>query len=393
MTDLRLRESGLPIVCDVDAEAVAWLVRHNAASAAPAGSGRWELRPLQKVGVVRIGTTTVWIQPKLTVSRLLWLLGWARQKVFTLPQQVGLDPTSELVPVLAEAFCIHAERALQLGVLQGYVDLEASEPVLRGRLRADEQLRRRFGLAVPLLVRYDDYLIDIPENQLLKGAAARLLRLPGTPVDAMNRLRVLRGAALADVSELVPGRPLPESWPTRLNARYHDALWLASLILAGGSLEHEPGAVHVDGFLLDLSTVFEHFVAETLSVALERLGGHCQAQDRYTLDEDGTLDIRPDLVWRRGVRPLAVVDAKYKAERPVGFPQADLYQTLAYATAYNLDCAHLIYAEGNETARQWTVRHSGVRIVAHTLDLSAPPVALLGQVESLAERIAALAGV
>jgi 5-methylcytosine-specific restriction enzyme subunit McrC len=39
---------------------------------------------------------------------------------------------------------------------------------------------------------------------------------------------------------------------------------------------------------------------------------------------------------------------KYKAEKPGGFPDADLYQLLAYCTTLRLPVGHLVYAEGNE---------------------------------------------
>jgi 5-methylcytosine-specific restriction enzyme subunit McrC len=175
----------------------------------------------------------------------------------------------------------------------------------------------------------------------------------------------------------IPRRALLPGWrPTRLNSRYHDALALAELVLSGGSLEQEPGQLRIDGFLVDLSKVFETFVAENLGASLEGLSGRCRAQDPYTLDEQATIDIRPDLVWRIGGHPVAVIDAKYKAEKPSGFPQADLYQALAY-----------------EIAQEWTVRHAGIRIVAHTLDLDMPPADIFGQVDALGSRIAQSAGV
>ena len=93
-----------------------------------------------------------------------------------------MESAEDLVPALAEAFCAQAGRALDGGVLLGYREVEASEYVLRGRLRAGDQLRLRYGVAVPLLVRFDDYLVDTPENQILKGAAVRLLGVPGVAV-------------------------------------------------------------------------------------------------------------------------------------------------------------------------------------------------------------------
>lgn len=386
MSELYLREDGPSVVARLDVGIVERLIAVGVVAAVPVGAGQWELRAGRKVGVARLGDLTVWVKPKITISRLLWLLGWAHRGVFEAPGPVALDETDDLVPVLAEAFCIQAERALRAGLLQGYREVDASEAVLRGRLRTGDQLRCRFGLAVPLLVRFDDYLADIAENQILKAATSRLLRLDGVGTDVRARLRRMR-ELFVNVSNMHAGTPKPTWHPNRLNARYHDALWLAEIILAGGSVDHEPGRLRLDGFLVDLFQVFETFVTGTLRAALEGRGGHCQTQDRFTLDEEGAIDIRPDLVWRVDGRPAAVIDAKYKAEKPSGFPQADVYQALAYATAHRLDEAHLVYADGNEVAQSWTVRHSGVRIVAHTLDLNQMPSAILDQVEALAGRI------
>ncbi|WP_434581828.1 hypothetical protein [Carbonactinospora thermoautotrophica] len=86
---------------------------------------------------------------------------------------------------------------------------------------------------------------------------------------------------------------------------------------------------------------------------------------------------------------VGVADAKYKAERPGGFPDADPYQALAYATALGLGEAHLVYAAGNEEPARHVVRNAGVRIVCHALDLAAEPDALLAQVERVAGEVAA----
>jgi|GEM_PF-6082157 len=84
-----------------------------------------------------------------------------------------------------------AENALSKGLLQGYRSVESTDTVLRGRLRTDDQLRHRFGIPVPLLLRYDDYLSDIPENQILKAATSRLLLVPALRTSVVARLRGL----------------------------------------------------------------------------------------------------------------------------------------------------------------------------------------------------------
>ena len=84
-----------------------------------------------------------------------------------------------------------------------------------------------------------------------------------------------------------------------------------------------------------------------------------------------------------------VVDAKYKAEKPAGFPQADLYQLLAYCTALDLPVGHLVYAKGSgETERRHVIRGTGVEIVQHVLDLAQAPDSLLRQTKQIAAAVA-----
>lgn len=84
---------------------------------------------------------------------------------------------------------------------------------------------------------------------------------------------------------------------------------------------------------------------------------------------------------------MAVVDAKYKAEKPAGFPNADLYQMLAYCTVLGLGEGYLIYAKGNEEGRVHTVRNAGITIHCKALDLGLTPAALLKQVERFSGKV------
>ncbi|WP_281382318.1 5-methylcytosine restriction system specificity protein McrC [Actinomadura luteofluorescens] len=106
------------------------------------------------------------------------------------------------------------------------------------------------------------------------------------------------------------------------------------------------------------------------------------------MDEGQAIRIVPDFVhYTDDGAPQAVADAKYKAERPDGFPDADLYQMLAYCTALHLPDGHLIYAKGNAPHAAHRVRHTGITIHQHTLDLDQPPASLLDDVRILAWRL------
>ena len=347
--------------------------------------GRFEVAAGNQVGVARVDGLQVVIQPKIDINRLVFLFAYASRPNHWRGDLVSLDPQLELPEALAESFVALARRALGQGLLKGYVTLDQSLPVLRGRIRESEQLRRRFGRTVPLEVRYDEYSVDIPENQLLLAAAERLMRIPGVGKRHRGGLHRLR-LQMADVSRPAQGT-VPRWSPSRLNARYIPALELAELILAGQSFEQRVGDVIVSGYLLNMAKVFEDFVTVALREALRARGGRSLLQYATHLDEDESVPVKPDFVWVDRGAPRVVVDAKYKAEKPSGFPQADLYQMLAYCTVLGLPEGNLVYALGNETARTHVVRHSGVRIVAHTLDLQAEPQALLEEVRRLVGRL------
>ena len=200
--------------------------------------------------------------------------------------------------------------------------------------------------------------------------------------------RLLRD--FADVTPLSRSDPVPLWQASRLNARYQTALRLAELVLQATSVEHSPGGVAVNGFLLDMPRLFEDFITVALREALvAAYGGRVDDQDRHYLDEATKVALRPDIVWKIRGSPVAVVDAKYKAEKPAGYPNADLYQLLAYCTVLGLHNGHLVYAKGNETPAHHVVRHSGIEIFCHAVELDQPPDALLVQMSNLAERIAA----
>jgi 5-methylcytosine-specific restriction enzyme subunit McrC len=261
--------------------------------------------------------------------------------------------------------------------------------VLRGRLRETEQLHRHHGLPVPLEIRHDEFTVDIAENQILRTACERILRVPGVDAESSLRLRRL----LRDFNDVTPldrRDPVPIWEPTRLNARYHTALRLAELVIRATSVEEGTGGVTVNGFLLDMPKLFEDFVTVALREALvAAYGGRVDDQDPHQFDEAGQILLRPDIVWKRRGTALAVVDAKYKAEKPTGYPNADLYQLLAYCTVLGLRRGHLVYAKGSGEPAHHVVRRSGIEIVCHAIDLEAVPSALHAQMLELAARIAA----
>jgi 5-methylcytosine-specific restriction enzyme subunit McrC len=393
VSTIELDELGLPLELPLSAQEGQALAFSGVVSAVPSPyrPGIWLLGAAGKVGAAQIGSMEVFIRPKVEIARLLFLLGYAEHGNAWQQDTVRVADSADLIPVIAQALWRQTESAIHQGLLPGYVLVEESSQVLRGRLRESAQLHAHHGLPLPLEIRHDEFTIDIPENQILRTSCERMLSIPRVDSESQQMLRrLLRD--FGDVTVIPRGSPTPSWEPTRLNARYHAALRLASLVLDATSVEHETGNVAVNGFLLDMPSLFERFVTVALREAITtRFGGRVEGQVRYHLDQAGQVPLRPDIVWKVSGTPAAVIDAKYKAEKPAGYPNADLYQLLAYCTILGLPVGHLVYARGNASPARHVIRQSGIEILCHAIDLSQLPEQLIGQMSDLAELVSAMA--
>ncbi len=152
------------------------------------GTRLWELRPLSKVGAVAVGGVEVHVAPKVPIDRVVFLLEYSLGSVGWQVPPVHVDVAPDLLLAVVEVFERAASRALQQGVLQGYRTVEETATVVRGRVLHAEQLRHRFGLPLPVDVRFDDFSVDTPENRLLRAAAGIARRLPGVSGGLRHRL-------------------------------------------------------------------------------------------------------------------------------------------------------------------------------------------------------------
>lgn len=385
MTLIQLREAGPAVQVRLDVDDARRLAASDVVEVRPGpAAGAWSVRAGRRVGAARIGSLELHIEPKVPVSRLLFLVGYARNPTGWRDESVPLADHAGLVPALAAALSRQTDRALRQGLIQGYRTVEDTSLVLRGRLRETAQLGRRAGLPLPLEIRHDDYTADTPENRILATAVDRMLRVPGIAPESRRMLRHLAARFVA-VTRLRPGEAVPAWRPTRLNERLLVALRLAELVLAGASVEAGRGGIVANAFLLDMWRVYEDFLSVALRAAIEpAYGGKVVFQARHHLDDRRRWELRPDILWRRATGEIgAVVDAKYKA----GAVREDAYQMLAYCVAYRLARGHLVYAAGEPAPVRHVVRNAGIEIVSHTLDLDTEPADLVARVRVLADEI------
>ena len=215
------------------------------------------LKPGSTVGAVELGDLSVLIRPKIPIPQLLSLACYAigvfktqETRLFDFKEEEALPDT------LALALVSTARRAFARGLLHGYRTEEEALYTVRGRVMFAEQIRRRFGIPLPVEVRYDEFTDDIRENRLVKAAAARLGGMRLRSWEARVGLGWI-AAMLDNVSPVeFPPNDVPEVPFDRLNEHYRGVVGLSRLILRHSAFESGRGRVRAAGFLMDMNKLF-----------------------------------------------------------------------------------------------------------------------------------------
>ena len=355
--------------------------------------GSYRLAAGPTVGAVEIGDLSVLIEPKIGIPQLLSLACYAMGGFRPQERLFDFEESEALPDTLAIALASAARGAFVRGLLHGYREEEEALQTVRGRIRIEEQMRRRFGIGLPVEVRYDEFTDDILTNRLVKAAVGRLGGM------RLRSLKARRGlswvaAMLEQVSPVEFGpNEVPEIRFDRLNEHYRGVVGLARLVLRHSAFESGRGDVRASGFLINMNTLFQEFVTVALREALgvsEQTLRSDRGIRRVTLDEAKEVRLAPDLSWWDGAICTFVGDAKYKNLTNSSVPNTDLYQLLAYATALNLPGGLLVYAKGEADTASYRVRHTGKRLDVVALDLSGTLDEVLGRVDHVATRVRAL---
>ena len=358
--------------------------------------GAYRLTPGSHIGAFESGGLSVSIRPKLAIARVLFLASYA-MGAFKLRDMGRFDfaEARTLVEALALALAGAARRAFMGGLVHGYRLEEEAAHTVRGRIRMNDQIRRRFGVPLPIEVRYDEFTDDVTANRLVKAAAVRLGRMRLSSRRSRDGLHWI-AARLENVSLVeFPANAVPDVTFDRLNEHYREVVALARLILRHSSFEAARGRMRAQGFLIDMNQVFQDFVTRALREALG-LSWRAFRSDRslpsILLDEGMCIRLMPDLSWWEAGTCTFVGDAKYKRIADERVPNADLYQLLAYATALDLPGGLLIYAQGEAELAEFRVRHSGKHLQVAALNLSGSHDELLARIGQLAGLVRTLRG-
>jgi 5-methylcytosine-specific restriction enzyme subunit McrC len=354
--------------------------------AATAIPGHYDLEAAQFVGTIAGPGLRLYIEPKVPIARVLYLLGYLSTGP-ELGPRTRLHQDEQLLNAMQRLYADALDRALRRGLLHAYRVRGEALAAPRGRIDAMALVTRRFGAFPPIDCTFDDFTADTEINRRLLAAAVMLSRVRSEDVTDAVRLRRLadrfEGVSLGHYD---PRRVDPLVLDRRSLA-FAEAVRLAEIVLRNTSLELRDGHTDSAGFVVDMNAVFEQFVVRALQRAIGK-GWH---EWRYhppgmTIDVGGRFRMTPDVLLEDRGSPQLVIDVKYKS-RGSG-DAGDVQQMIAYCTALGIRRAAVIYADVTEERHR--IRKSDIEIAMFGLDLDGPPNVLEERVRALAEKIRAL---
>jgi 5-methylcytosine-specific restriction enzyme subunit McrC len=348
----------------------------------------WRVKASSYVGTIVTPDVRVLVKPKIEIANLFYLLEADGRPLDLRTAVFDYETTSDLIPSFATFFARHLEAALTRGIPRAYQESQERLAGIRGRVDLPAQLRLA-GLPLPAECRFDEYTADIPLNRILRGALVRLLRLPGVTIPTRQALQRL-AAQLGEAGLPKPSDLQARTTFTRLTEHCQPAEHLARMVLRGSSLLDAAGATGSAVFLVDMNKTFEEFVASRLTRYLAgQLLVHTQRSGH--LDVGGYIKIRPDVIFERRPGVVAyIADSKYKTTDDGYGNEADYYQILAYASAFNVPEGMLVYChhDGSAPPQNIRVRHLGTQLSTWPLRLDRTPSHIEQELRALAAHIA-----
>ena len=308
------------------------------------------------------------LQPKVCLHNLFGMLEYAHRlhSLEFLDGLMGSDSLDYFYERLAHALAQRVLARSHQGFHQTYLSRAGDLHTVRGRLKAD----RTRPWKPRLYCRYEEQTADITDNQILAWTLRRITQ------SGLCSERVLPTVRRAYRTLLGVTRPVPFAAEAciarhynRLNEDYLPLHALCRFFLEHTGPGHQFGERTMLPFLVNMSRLYERFVAEWLRAHLPPPWS-VNAQERVSVEgsrSGQSLHFDLDLVlYDNEGSARMVLDTKYKVEERV--EAADVSQIVTYAHARGCREATLVYPELPDHPLDVTIGEVHVRALRFGLD-------------------------
>ena len=329
----------------------------------------WQLTSLGWVGYIPLGQNNgITLKPKSPIINLFKMLEYAYDlKSFKLLE--GLYDIESIRDFYERLATILAEKVMtrvRQGLYRKYIEEHLARSFIRGKM--DMTALCRTPVKSKIFCFSENHTIDISDNQIITWTLFIIARSYLLSREQSLRLiykadRMLRNSISL---KYFNGLDCINRNYNRLNADYEVLHKLCRFFLENTAPTLNTGDRSMIPFLVDMSRLFELFVARWLKDNINPKFD-LRIQESRNICQQNNLRIQMDILItdRESGRPLCVVDTKYKVDNTVA--NIDYYQVIAYSDAVGCRNAVLIYP--GELTTPFDAKPGGIRVRTATFDL------------------------
>jgi 5-methylcytosine-specific restriction enzyme subunit McrC len=257
-----------------------------------------------------------------------------------------------LFEVFVNVFLDELEKLLSQGLGRNYESQESNQTWVKGKILVSESIRLNCRKKEQLCVIYDEFLLDIPQNRILKTC---LQLLYNQRFGHNTQQRILQNLGIfeeVNIAHNLPQDLAKIEYKNRMFVHYEQVLSWAKIFLDNQSFSPFSGKTLQMALLFPMEVLFENYVgkafkkyfSDDFEINLQDRGKHLI--DRHL--ESPKFRLIPDIVVS-GKKQTFVFDTKWKilnatkSSQNYGIEQSDLYQMYAYGKKYNAQQLFLIY--------------------------------------------------
>jgi 5-methylcytosine-specific restriction enzyme subunit McrC len=283
------------------------------------------------------------LNPKVKLKNLFGMLEYAYdlKSFHLLKGLIDCDSLEEFFDYLANILAMKVLTRSKKGFYRAYLSECGRMPFVRGRLDLQKVLAKQYEVSLPC--EYEEHSADLIENQILAWTLYCIARSGACgertiPV-VRKAFRCIKGMVTVSPVKAYDCNRIAYN---RLNSDYQMLHSICQFFLEHIGPSHEAGEKQMLPFLVDMSRLFELFVAQWLRQNLPD-DYSINIHEDMEIGTEQTLKYNIDLVIydRKSGNTFCVIDTKYKAhEKPTN---ADINQAVAYAKLKECDQAYLVY--------------------------------------------------
>jgi len=258
-----------------------------------------------------------------------------------------------LYEVFIDMYINEVQKLVKHGLKASYISVEDNIGFYKGKLLVSKHIKENLTHKERFFVSYDEYLVNRPENKLIKSTLIKLYSITESDYHQkeIKQLLSLFGEVeestnyIKDFSKVIIDRNMKD---------YERLMKWSKVFLMNKSFMTFSGSTEARALLFPMEKLFEEYVAKELNKVLDDDWMLSSQDSRYYLfDNPQKFKIKPDIVLRNNDGRVVIIDTKWKklSDNPkdnYGISQPDMYQMYAYSKKYNATDIWLLYPETKE---------------------------------------------